>query len=111
MVDLMKMTSIFKAQHEEHMCTLSRERREERKAYFTGDALLTKAYRAVNAKFTAPIMFLRRTSIGRCGEAIGTYATSLSELDKILADAWGKIYHGTCQPLVDIARNFCGAHA
>ena len=70
------------------------------------DTYFSRAYRILSDKATAPITFLRRIQVGPKGDAPGTFATNHSELDAILQQAWGGIYHGVAKPLQDVTREY-----
>ena len=53
------------------------------------------AFKAVREPLTAPLTFIKRNKDSHHGKK-DTYATSKSEIDELIIDAWGKVRDGNC---------------
>ena len=82
--DLQKLAKIYQAKLELLAAKERAQAAEDSKNAYATDPHHCKAYRFLSNKITAPITFLRRTTMGPQQEQPGTFATDPSEIDGIL---------------------------
>eukprot|EP00972_Heterocapsa_arctica_P021810 3206469-Heterocapsa_arctica.AAC.1 len=78
--------------------------REVYQAKLAGETGMATAFRAIRAKGAPPLMYT--TVPGPSPGAARTFVTDPNKVDKVVRDAWAKVYEGKASIKDNIAANF-----